>query len=158
MQNQNSQARSSVRFALAVIALTLFASFSTTAQTVSGSLQGIVKDSKGSVIAGADVVIRNMETGQERTLKANGDGFYIATFLPLGRYTVSATATGISKTAQENIDITLNQTRNVDFQLNPSGVTEAVIVTADAAPINTSNAEIKGTLNTREILDKPTFN
>src|SRR5207245_2441919 len=26
------------------------------------------------------------------------------------------------------------------------------------APINTTNAEIKGTLNTQEILDKPTFN
>ena len=158
MQNQNSQVHPSVKFALAVIAFVFLVSFSATAQTVTGTLQGIVNDSKGSVIAGADVVIRNMETGQERTLKANGDGFYIATFLPLGRYTVTATATGFSKTSQENIDITLNQTRNIDFQLNPSGVTEAVIVTAEAAPINTSNAEVKGSLNTREILDKPTFN
>jgi hypothetical protein len=127
-------------------------------QTVTGTLQGTVSDSKGSVIPGVDVVIRNMETGQERNLKTNSDGSYTATFLPLGRYSVTATAVGFSKIAQEKIEITLNQTRVVDFNLNPSGVTESVIVTSDTAPINTTNAEVKGSLNTREILDKPTFN
>ena len=32
------------------------------------------------------------------------------------------------------------------------------MVTSDAAPINTTNAEIKGSLNAQEIQDKPTFN
>jgi outer membrane receptor protein involved in Fe transport len=127
-------------------------------QTVTGTLRGVVSDSRGSVIAGADVVIRNVETGAERNLKTNSDGSYTASFLPLGRYIVTASATGFSKLAQENIQITLNQTRVIDFSLSPSGVTEAVIVTAEAAPINTSNAEIKGSLNTQEILEKPTFN
>jgi outer membrane receptor protein involved in Fe transport len=46
----------------------------------------------------------------------------------------------------------------INFTLNPSTVTEAVVVTADAAPINTTNAEIKGSLNAQEIIEKPTFN
>ena len=79
-------------------------------------------------------------------------------FLPLGRYTITASGPGFSKVAQENIEITLNQTRVVNFTLNPSSVTEAVVVTSDAAPINTTNAEIKGSLNAQEILEKPTFN
>jgi hypothetical protein len=33
-----------------------------------------------------------------------------------------------------------------------------LLLQTHAAPINTTNAEIKGTLNTQEILDKPTFN
>src|SRR5258705_3301277 len=128
------------------------------AQTVTGTLQGTVTDSKGSVIPGADVVIRNMETGQERNLRTNSEGAYSAAFLPLGRYSITASAAGFSKLAQGNVEITLNQTRVIDISLNPSGVTEAVIVTSEAAPINTTNAEVKGSLNTREILDKPTFN
>ena len=40
---------------------------STFAQTVTGTMQGTVSDSKGAVVPGADVVIRNLETGQERT-------------------------------------------------------------------------------------------
>jgi outer membrane receptor protein involved in Fe transport len=99
-----------------------------------------------------------METGQERNLKSNSEGSYTASFLPLGRYSVTAAATGFSKVSQENIEITLNQTRVIDFTLNPSTVTEAVIVTADLAAINTTNAEIKGSLNAQEIIEKPTFN
>ena len=112
-------------------------------------MQGTVSDSKGAVVPGAEVVIRNLETGQERTLKTGGDGVYVAPFLPLGRYTVTASGPGFNKVAQENIEVTLNQTRVINFTLNPSSLTEAVVVTPDAAPINTTNAEIKGSLNAR---------
>ena len=92
------------------------------AQTVTGTMQGTVSDSKGAVVPGADVVIRNLETGQERNLKTDGDGVYVAPFLPLGRYTVTASGTGFNKVAQENIEVTLNQTRVINFTLNPSSV------------------------------------
>lgn len=128
------------------------------AQTVTGTLQGTVYDTKGAVVPGVEVIVRNVETGQERNLKTNDAGSYSATFLPLGRYKVTASGTGFSTATQENIEITLNETRVIDFSLNPSGVTEAVLVTSEAAPINTTNAEIKGSLNTQEILDKPVFN
>src|SRR5689334_18226527 len=128
------------------------------AQTVTGTMQGTVSDAKNAVLPGAQVIIRNMDTGQERTLQTNGEGAYIASFLPLGRYTVTASSTGFSKVAQENIEIGLNQTLVINFTLNPSSVTEAVVVTSDAAPINSTNAEIKGSLNAQEIIEKPTFN
>jgi hypothetical protein len=127
-------------------------------QTVTGTLQGTVSDAKGAVMPGAVVVVLNAETGQVRNLTANGEGFYVAPFLPLGRYKITASQTGFTAVTQENVEITLNQTRVINLTLNPSGVTEAVVITADAAPINTTNAEIKGSLNTEEILAKPTFN
>ncbi|HSE16192.1 MAG TPA: TonB-dependent receptor [Pyrinomonadaceae bacterium] len=146
-----------LRFVLcAALLFTLAAAVS--AQTVTGTLQGTVSDSKGAVVPGAEVVVMNAETGQVRNLKTNSDGLYIATFLPLGRYKVTASHTGFTAVTQENVEITLNQTRVINLTLNPSGVAEAVVVTAEAAPINTTNAEIKGSLNTEEILSKPTFN
>src|SRR5215216_4995214 len=140
------------------VALLLLLAAAVSAQTVTGTLQGTVSDSKGAVVPGADVVVRNMETGQERNLKTGSEGTFLVSFLPLGRYTVTASGPGFSKVAQENIQVTLNETRVVNFTLNPSTVTEAVVVTSEAAPINTTNAEIKGRLTEREILDKPTFN
>ena len=144
--------------ALVCAAVLLLMSPSVSAQTVTGTLQGTVSDAKGAVLPGAEVVIRNMETGQERAAKTNSEGLFVAPFLPLGRYTVTVSSTGFSKVSQENIEVTLNQTRVVAFTLNPSVVTEAVVVTAEAAPINTTNAEIKGSLNAQEITEKPTFN
>jgi hypothetical protein len=158
MLSRKSQLHRATYLTVVLLSALCFLSSNAFSQTVTGTLQGTVSDSKGSVIAGADVAVRNVETGQERTLKTNSEGVYIATFVPLGRYSISANAPGFSKVSQENIEVTLNQTRVVDFNLNPSGVTEAVIVTAEAAPINTTNAEVKGSLNTVEILDKPTFN
>jgi hypothetical protein len=140
------------------LVLVLFIAPTTVAQTVTGTLRGTVSDSTGAVLPGADIVIRNIETGQERNLKTGGEGVYVAPFLPLGRYTVTASNAGFNKVAQENVEVTLNQTTVTNFTLNPSSVTEAVVVTSEAAAINTTSAEIKGSLNAQEILDKPTFN
>ncbi|HEU4510385.1 MAG TPA: carboxypeptidase regulatory-like domain-containing protein [Pyrinomonadaceae bacterium] len=144
-------------FLFGSVLILLFAS-AASAQTVTGTLRGTVSDSTGAVLPGADITIRNVETGQERNLKTGSEGVFVAPFLPLGRYTVTASNAGFNKVAQENIEVTLNQTTVVNFTLNPSSVTEAVVVTSEAAPINTTSAEIKGSLNAQEILDKPTFN
>lgn len=143
---------------LCLVSATIAWSGAIYAQTVTGTLQGTVSDSKGSVVPGIDVVVRNVETGQERKLKTNSDGSYTATFLPIGRYNVTASGAGFTTMVQQNIEIALNQTRVIDFTLSPRGVSEAVTVTAEAVPINTTNAEIKGSLNAQEILDKPVAN
>src|SRR5262249_30623169 len=104
------------------------------AQTVTGTLQGTVTDLSGAVVPGVEIVLHNIETGQERTLTTNNEGFYIASFVPLGRYTISAQQKGFVKLVQESVEVTLNQTRVVDFTLKPAGVSEAVLVTSEAAP------------------------
>ena len=143
---------------LRLVALTVSCSVAVSAQTVTGTLQGTVSDTSGAVVPGVTVAVRNLETGQQRILVTNSDGSYTATFLPLGRYKVVASIQGFSTQTQENVEIALNQMRTVDLVLSPTGVSGAVTVTAEAAPINTANAEIKGSLSAQEILDKPTAN
>jgi Carboxypeptidase regulatory-like domain len=127
------------------------------AQTVTGTLQGTVKDPNGAVLPGATVALRNVETGQERTMTTNEDGSYSATFLPIGRYNVTATGQGFGSVRREGVEVLLNQNVVADFTLSPT-VGETVTVTTNEEPINTTNAEIKGRLTQQEILDKPTFN
>src|SRR5829696_952648 len=127
------------------------------AQTVTGTLQGTVKDPNGAVVPGANVAIRNVETGQERTLTTNDEGFYVASFLPVGRYEVTASGQGFGSARREGLEVQLNQTVIADFSLSPT-VGETVTVTTSEEPVNTTNAEIKGRLTEQEILEKPTFN
>ncbi|HEX8355211.1 MAG TPA: carboxypeptidase-like regulatory domain-containing protein, partial [Pyrinomonadaceae bacterium] len=141
--------------ALAACLLCLCAAVS--AQTVTGTLQGTVKDPDGAVLPGATVSIRNVETGQERTLNTNEDGSYFAPFLPIGRYHVTAAGRGFGSVRREAVEVLLNQNVLADFTLSPT-VGETVTVTTSEGPINTTNAEIKGRLSEQEILDKPTFN
>src|SRR6266487_5352023 len=93
----------------------LLCSVSVTAQTVTGTLQGTVSDMNGALIPNAEIIVHNVETGQQRTLTTNKDGFYVVSFLPLGRYNVTASQTGFAKAVKESIDINLNQTRVIDF-------------------------------------------
>ncbi|HEX8922466.1 MAG TPA: carboxypeptidase-like regulatory domain-containing protein, partial [Pyrinomonadaceae bacterium] len=67
-----------------------------TAQTVTGTLQGTVSDTNGAVVPNATVTVRNVETGLERTLSTNGEGFYVSSNLPLGKYNISATSQGFN--------------------------------------------------------------
>jgi len=127
------------------------------AQTVTGTMQGTITDQSGAVIPGVTVTLRNVETGQERAVTTNDEGAYNAPFLPLGRYNVNASISGFGRVTRENVEITLNQTVTSDFELRPA-LNEDITVTTDSAQINTTNAEIKGSLNAQEILDKPTAN
>ncbi len=128
------------------------------AQTVAGTMQGTVTDATGGVLPAATIVIRNAETGAVREVLTNESGFYSAPFLPIGRYVVTASMAGFNTTVREGVEVGLNQTRVTNFQLSPSGRAETVTVTATAQPINTVNAEVKNSLTSQQILDKPTIN
>ena len=76
----------------ASIVLGIFLSLSLLAQSQSttGLIQGNVLDQNGAIIQGATLVVRNTETGFERTVTSNSDGFFSAPLLPLGKYQVPA--------------------------------------------------------------------
>ncbi len=142
-----------------LLSILLLLTFSTasTAQTVTGTIKGTVVDTNGGLIVGASVEVINVETGLRRSLTTNEDGSYQATFLPLGRYSIAVNQSGFAIVTQENVAVRLNETVQVDITLDPS-VRAEVVITDEPPPINTTNAEVKGTLTEREIEAKPTFN
>ena len=126
------------------------------AQTVSGTVQGTIVDSSGGVLPGVTVAVRHVDTGQTRTVVTNDTGFYSAPFVPIGRYRVTATLAGFGAAARDNVDVGLNETRVVDFRLDPR-LTADVTVTAATPAVNTASAEVRGSLTAEQIIDKPTI-
>ena len=98
------------------------------AQTVTGTVQGTVKDAGGGILPGVAVVARSAETGATRETVTNEVGFFVLPFLPLGGYDVSAALAGFKTVVREAIPVTLNATRVVDFELAPAAIAETVIV------------------------------
>src|SRR5258708_1273272 len=126
------------------------------AQTVTGTIQGTISDTSGGVLPGVTVTIKRVDTGTERTAVSNAQAFYSAPFRQQGRYSVTAALSGFGTVTRDGIQLGLNDTRVVDIKLDPR-VTESVTVTADPAPINVTNGEIKGSLTAEQIMDKPTL-
>ena len=85
----------------------------------------------------------------------NDAGFYIAPFLPIGRYRASAVLEGLGSQVREPLDVTLNNTTIWNISITPQ-MSETVTVTAEQSRINTVNAEIKSSLTAQEVIDKPT--
>ncbi|MEJ7700037.1 MAG: carboxypeptidase-like regulatory domain-containing protein [Pyrinomonadaceae bacterium] len=152
-----SNLRQTTLFVLIAFACSLYLSGFAAAQTVTGTIKGTVVDVNGAIVVGASVEIVNTETGLKRNLTTNEDGSYIATFLPLGRYRVTANQAGFGVVTRENIDVTLNQTTQVDFRLDPS-VSAEVTITDEPAPINTTNGQIASSLTSEQIQERPVAN
>lgn len=127
------------------------------AQTVSGTMQGRIVDTNGASVPGAAILIRNVETGQERTLRSNDQGIYNAPFLSIGRYTIEATRSDFNKVIRENITVSLNETVVVDIRLDPT-ITGEVTITDEPPLINTTNSQIAGSLTSQQITERPVLN
>src|SRR5215207_10070320 len=83
------------------------------------SLTGRVTDSKEAVIAGASVKVMNLDTGINRQVQTNGEGFFTVPFLQPGNYRVTVEANGFKTTARDGLQLTLDQVARADFALEP---------------------------------------
>src|SRR5687768_11073150 len=128
--------------ALGCLALLAALAANASAQTVTGTIQGTVTDTSGAVLPGVTVVIRNMDTGAERTVVTNEAGLYNAPFVQIGRYAITASLASFGNVVREGIQVGLNAASVVDFKLDPR-VTDTVTVTGDATPINLTRSEVK---------------
>ena len=79
-------------------------------QNTTGSITGRLTDPTGAVIAGAKVTVRNLGTGEVRTLTTDASGDFTATLLLPGHYSVTAEHTGFKTAIQNDITLEVDQT------------------------------------------------
>src|SRR3984893_4419995 len=76
------------------------------AQVTTGTISGIVQDQSAAAIAGAEVTIKNVDTGTNRTLTSDAGGRYTAPDLPLGNYEVQEQHAGFTTEDRSGITLT----------------------------------------------------
>lgn len=93
-----------------------------------GKIIGHVKEKKsGEALIGVNVVVLNTSLGAATDL----DGDYTILNVPVGTYTLQASAVGYTKVRQANVIVSQGQTTRVDFDLEEATLeTEAVTVVA----------------------------
>jgi outer membrane receptor protein involved in Fe transport len=118
---------------LAVLtAASIFVATSTAAaQTVRGTLQGLVVDGSGGVVAGAQVIVTSDATGARQSVRTDDRGWFVVTPIDPGTYQIEVTHTGFRKHLQ-SFTLQVNQRLRLDVALQPGQVTETVTVSAPA--------------------------
>ncbi len=97
--------------------------------STTASVVGTVKDSSGAVITGATIIVRQIETNNERTTQVLEDGSYSLVQLPPGNYEIMVQADGFS-TKITKPSLTIGTTVLVDFNLIPGVPSEIIEVNA----------------------------
>jgi len=155
MKRQSFFKNKGVLFVLACLLLTLFSTF-TYAQSGSSSVRGTVVDQQDRPMAGVTVTLANAEKNFSRTQTTNETGGYSFNTIPPGTYRIEAESRGFKKAVVADVRAQVDTPLVVDVQLEVGNVTETVSVSAGGeAPINTTDATIGNTFESRRIEELP---
>ncbi|MGB6686735.1 MAG: carboxypeptidase regulatory-like domain-containing protein [Terracidiphilus sp.] len=104
------------------------------AQTLGGSLRGVVEDLRGARIASAAISIRLNASSIERKAFCDGKGNFRIDDLEPGTYRVSVTAQGFAD-AFADVPVAVSSVRDITVTMTPSVVSQTVEVRAQGSSI-----------------------
>ncbi|HEX4309612.1 MAG TPA: carboxypeptidase-like regulatory domain-containing protein [Acidobacteriaceae bacterium] len=120
-----------------------------------GSFSGNVTDKSGSGVAGATVTVVAEETGQSRTAKTDNVGHYLVPLLPVGSYTIRVDAQSFKTAESKNLNLQVQEARELDFTLVPATVVESVTVAGDAVAVETANPSLGQVITSQQVAQLP---
>jgi len=141
--------------ALTLILCVAILSVPTSAQVNQGRIGGTIADQTGGAIVGATVTVTDVERGVTRTLTTDGAGAYGAPNLTPGNYTIHVEYKGFTAINRQDINVGVGQDIRVDLILQPGDQTQTVTVTGEPPAINTTNAQLGGTIEGSAATDLP---
>jgi hypothetical protein len=138
------------------VVIAFMVSLAAPAQTITGSITGVVTDATGAVVPGATVAATNVDTGVTVTEPTNSAGIYNIRFLQIGRYNLLTKASGFSSQSYGPFSLEIDQVAKVDVALTVGANTTTVQVNVEAQPIlNTENATLGETFTENTINNVP---
>src|SRR6516225_3182091 len=125
------------------------------AQTVTGTILGTVLDSAGGAVSQAHIAIMEENTGRKREMLTDNQGAYLATFLPVGTYTITIEKPGFRKVALTGTVLQVDQQIRLDVALEVGAVNQEVTVVGAATLLQTEDASLGDVIDTRKAVTLP---
>ncbi len=135
--------------------LFLFVASVAAACAQTATLNGIVTDSSGAVIAGAQVSLTNTATGLNQKTSTSSTGAYNFNLLPVGTYRVDFSMTGFGTQSETGIKLDVDQVVRLDVSLKPGAVIESVEVSAAAALLDSETSTVGQVISNKSITEMP---
>ncbi len=119
------------------------------------TISGVVVDSGGGVVPGADVVVKHNATGVTQSKVSNSEGVFTFSNLNIGTYTVTVTLSGFKTFVANEVVLTSTAPASVKATLTVGGLEETVVVQSTAEIVQTQSTTISSTVNTNQITKLP---
>ena len=141
---------------LAAALVTVLASTSAFAQGSStASIGGVVVDTDGGVIPGADIVVKNTRTGETFTTVSSSTGVFSIPAIITGTYEVTVSLQGFKSVVLNNVVVNSGVPASLRATLEVGGLTEQVTVQANSELVQTQSATVSTVLDTRQVQSLP---
>ena len=154
MQKSTRHSDPLVRSLLLIMLFGCFSAVLLSAQ-VSASLSGVVTDPSSAAVSGAEVTVKDLDTGVSRNATTDQGGHYGVFALPVGLYEVRVKKDGFAGGIRTGIRLAVGQEATVDFSLHIGQVSEQIKVTEDAPVVNLTTQDISGLVGERQVKDLP---
>jgi hypothetical protein len=125
------------------------------AQENTAEVTGTITDPLQAPIKDVTVEIGNQNTGFQRTAVTNERGLYYLGGIPVGTYQLTLRKEGFRVERIESVQLVVRQTRTVNTQLQLASQAQDVEVTAAAAALDESSAEVGGVLVNSQVAQLP---
>ncbi len=142
-----------IRFAILALAVCV-SGLPARAQTETAEVLGTVRDTTGASVTGAAVTLTNVSTGVKADTTTNADGDYDFLNVAIGDYEVGVEHAGFSKVTTD-VRVEVEARQRVDFSLKVGAVTETVMVSAVAPPLDTDSSDRGQVINTAAVAELP---
>jgi vitamin B12 transporter len=141
-------------FLSAVVFLILFSGTpQAAAQTQAATLNGIVTDPQGAVVAGAQVSAESIPpAGEPERAVSGSDGHFTLTLAPR-RYRVTISRESFARVAQE-ITLAAGETREWNVRMALEPLSAKVVVTAQTLPLDADSSPAPVTILTRQDIER----
>ena len=123
--------------------------------TATGAISGTVNDASGAVIGDAAVQVRNVGTGQARSITTDGQGRYRVPELGIGDYEITAAKMGFNTERRTGITLTVGSNLVIDFQLPVGQQTQTVTVEGQASTVETQSTALGVLVESKQIRELP---
>src|SRR5713226_8678139 len=127
--------------AAVILSLTVLTS-SVWAQSPTATVNGLVRDSSGAVVPGADLELINDQTNVKYPAKTNSEGIYSVSNLPPGTYRIQVSRIGFKTIVKPDIILNVLDARAINFDLPVGAVSEIVTVEGGASTADTESATV----------------
>jgi hypothetical protein len=138
---------------LAVLVILACTAGAALAQSLTGSVEGMVKDESGGALPGASVTLTGKTGGRTAVTDATGK-FRIQAVSP-GAYELTATLAGFQPVKKSGLQLTIGQNLTADFSLKVSSLTETVDVVGEAPVVDTTSNATNNSISQDLLFNMP---
>ena len=107
-----------------------------------GTVQGVVRDSSGGIVPGAQVTLIEAATQRKTLALTNAAGSYSFVFLTPGDYSLSVDHPGFNHFVREKVVVDVAGVAVADVNLQVGATTETVVVTGAAQQLQSASSEL----------------